>query len=41
VDVALLQGDEAIVMDGLEGGERLVITPLKAVTDGMALRTGI
>ena len=41
VDVALLQGDEAIVQDGLEDGERLVITPLKAVTDGMAVRTGI
>ena len=41
VDVALLQGDEAIVRDGLEDGERLVITPLKAVTDGMAVRTGI
>ena len=41
VAVALLQGDEAIIMDGLEDGERLVITPLKAVTDGMAVRTGI
>jgi len=41
VDVALLQGDEAIVRDGLEDGEKLVITPLKAVTDGMAVRTGI
>ncbi len=41
VDVALLQGDEAIVRDGLEDGERLVITPLRAVTDGMAVRTGI
>ncbi|PXF56214.1 MAG: hypothetical protein C4B58_14280 [Deltaproteobacteria bacterium] len=41
VDVALFQGDEAIVRDGIEDGERLVITPLKAVTDGMAVRTGI
>ncbi len=39
VDVALLQGDEAIVRDGLEDGERLVITPLKVVTDGMAVQT--
>jgi RND family efflux transporter MFP subunit len=39
VDVALLQGDEAVVHDGLEDGERLVITPLKAVTDGMAVQT--
>ncbi|MBW1774370.1 MAG: efflux RND transporter periplasmic adaptor subunit, partial [Deltaproteobacteria bacterium] len=41
VDVALLQGDEAIVQDGIEDRERLVITPLKAVTDGMAVRTGM
>ncbi|MEA3385036.1 MAG: efflux RND transporter periplasmic adaptor subunit [Thermodesulfobacteriota bacterium] len=41
VDVALLQGDEAIVRDGIEDGERLVITPLRAVTDGMAVRTEI
>lgn len=40
IDVALFQGDKAIVRDGLEDGERLVITPLKAVTDGMAVRTG-
>ena len=41
VDVALFQGDEAIVQDGLEDGERLIITPLRAVTDGMAVRTKI
>jgi RND family efflux transporter MFP subunit len=39
VDVALLQGDKATVRDGIEDGERLVITPLKAVTDGMAVQT--
>jgi len=39
VDVARVQGDEAIVQAGLEDGERVVITPLKAVTDGMAVRT--
>jgi len=39
VDVARVQGDEAIVQAGLEDGERVVITPLKAVTDGMTVRT--
>ena len=39
VDVARVQGDEAIVQAGLEDGERVVITQLKAVTDGMAVRT--
>lgn len=39
VDVARLQGDEALVQAGLDNGQRLVITPLKAVTDGMAVRT--
>lgn len=38
VDVARFQGDEAIVQAGLEDGERVVTTPLKAVTDGMAVR---
>ena len=38
VAVARVQGDEAVVQDGLEDGERVVITPLKAVTDGMAVR---
>ena len=39
VDVARIQGDEALVQAGLEDGERVVITPLKVVTDGMAVRT--
>jgi hypothetical protein len=39
VDVARVQGDEAIVQDGLEDGERVVTTTLKAVTDGMMVRT--
>ena len=38
VDVARIQGDEVVVKAGLEDGERVVITPLKAVTDGMAVR---
>ena len=39
VDVARVQGDEVMVQAGLEKGERVVITLLKAVTDGMAVRT--
>ena len=38
VDVARVQGDEVIVASGLKDGERIVITPLRAVTDGMAIR---
>jgi RND family efflux transporter MFP subunit len=40
VDVARIQGDEVIVQVGFQGEERVAITPLKAVTDGMAVRTG-
>ena len=40
VDVARIQGDEVIVQAGFQGEERVAITPLKAVTDGMAVRTG-
>jgi hypothetical protein len=38
VDVARVQGDEVVVEAGLKDGERVVITPLKAVTDGMTIR---
>jgi RND family efflux transporter MFP subunit len=38
VEVGRIQGDEVIITGGLEDGERLVITPLKAVTDGMTVR---
>ena len=38
VQVARLQGNEVIVKGGLEDGEIVVTTPLKAVTDGMAVR---
>jgi len=38
VDVARVQGDQIVVKDGLKDGELVVITPLKAVTDGMAIR---
>ncbi len=40
VDVARIQGDRAIVRAGLENGAKVIITPLKAVTDGMAVRVG-
>ena len=38
VRVARIQGNEVVVVDGLEDGETVVTTPLKAVTDGMAVR---
>ena len=38
VEVARIQGDDAVVKDGLEEGEKVVTTPLKAVTDGMTVR---
>ena len=38
VEVARVQGDEVIVTKGLEDGEAVVTTPLKAVTDGMTVR---
>ena len=38
VEVARIQGDEVIVTKGLEDGETVVTTPLKAVTDGMTVR---
>jgi len=40
VDVARIQGDRALVGAGLENGDKVIITPLKAVTDGMAVRIG-
>jgi len=38
VDVARIQGNEAIIKAGMKQEERVVITPLKSVTDGMAVR---
>jgi RND family efflux transporter MFP subunit len=38
VEVGRIQGDEVVIIGGLEDGERLVTTPLKAVTDGMTVR---
>jgi RND family efflux transporter MFP subunit len=39
VEVARVQGDEVLVTAGLEKGDRVVTTPLKVVSDGMAVRT--
>jgi RND family efflux transporter MFP subunit len=39
VDVARVQGDEVMVEAGLKDGEKVVISPLKAVTDGMVVHT--
>jgi RND family efflux transporter MFP subunit len=39
VTVARITGDTVIVAEGLNKGEMIVSTPLKAVTDGMAVRT--
>ncbi|MBW2615590.1 MAG: efflux RND transporter periplasmic adaptor subunit [Deltaproteobacteria bacterium] len=39
VDVARIQGDVVLVKAGLKDGEMIVISPLKAVSDGMAVRT--
>ena len=38
VEVARIQGDDVVVTKGLEDGETVVTTPLKAVTDGMTVR---
>ncbi len=38
VDVARIQGEKVLVKSGLKDGEMVVISPLKAVTDGMAVR---
>jgi multidrug efflux pump subunit AcrA (membrane-fusion protein) len=38
-EVARIQGDSVMVMSGLSDGEKVVITPIKSVTDGMKVRT--
>jgi membrane fusion protein, multidrug efflux system len=38
VDVGRIQGERVLVRSGLKDGERLVITSLKAVTEGMVIR---
>ena len=37
VDVARPQGDEVLIKAGLRQGDRVVVSPLKAVTDGMSV----
>jgi RND family efflux transporter MFP subunit len=39
VEVARTEGDKVVITGGLEDGEAVVTTPLKAVTDGMRVRT--
>jgi len=39
VEVARLRGEEIIVKSGVENGERVITSPLKAVTDGMTVRS--
>ncbi len=39
VEVARFQGDDVVVQSGLNHGEAVVVSPLKAVTDGMTVRT--
>ena len=39
VEVAKLQGEQVIIASGLKDGESVVVSPLKAVTDGMRVRT--
>jgi RND family efflux transporter MFP subunit len=39
VEIARIYNDEVTVQSGLEDGELVVISPLKAVTDGMRVRT--
>jgi multidrug efflux pump subunit AcrA (membrane-fusion protein) len=39
VTVARVQGDKAFIKSGLKDGDLLVTSPLKAVTDGMKVRT--
>ncbi len=38
VDVARVQGDTVLIRDGLRTGDRVVVSLLKAVTDGMSVK---
>ena len=38
VELARFDGDNAIIKTGLDAGEAVVISPLKAVTNGMKVR---
>ena len=39
VEVARREGDQVVIRSGLTAGERICLTPLTAVTDGMKVRT--
>ncbi len=39
VQVLRLQGEEAVIGQGLEGGERVCVSPLDVATEGMRVRT--
>ncbi|MBW2095002.1 MAG: efflux RND transporter periplasmic adaptor subunit, partial [Deltaproteobacteria bacterium] len=39
VTVARFQGTRALIRNGLKTGDRIVISPMEAVTDGMTVRT--
>jgi RND family efflux transporter MFP subunit len=39
VEIARRTGDQVIVIAGLEGGERIVVSPIQTVSEGMAVRT--
>ena len=38
VDIARIQGDNVLIKSGLKEGERVVVSPMKAVTNGMKVR---
>lgn len=38
VEVACFEGDQAVITGGLRDGERVVLSPLRAVTEGMRVR---
>jgi hypothetical protein len=38
VDVARIQGEEVLIKSGIEAGERVVVSSLKAVNDHMAVK---
>ena len=41
VEVARIQGDKALIKSGLKDGEAVVVSPLKAVSEGMVVRVSL
>ena len=39
VEIARMEGKDALIRTGLKTGDRVVISPMEAVTDGMRVRT--